>query len=158
LHDERDSGLTLDMNRVLLSILISCLLAVDILSQAALAADKKTSVQAPKPPEVVVEEKPAPYDDRLVRLSEIMGSLQYLRNLCQSQKEDQWRLAVQQLLETEALNEPARQARLTAAFNRGYRSFAALYTTCTAAAIVGETRYRTEGATLVAEIVARYGN
>jgi uncharacterized protein (TIGR02301 family) len=146
------------MKRRLLPILLFGLLAVDILSQAAIAADQKAAAPPQDAPTAMPVEKPAPYDERLVRLSEIMGSLHYLRNLCQSQKEDQWRVAVQQLLETEALNEPARQARLTAAFNRGYRSFAALYTSCTAAAIVGETQYRHEGATLVAEIVARYGN
>ncbi len=146
------------MKKLLPSIVICGLIAVDILSQAATAAEKKAAIALPETPSVANTEKPAPYDDRLVRLSEIMGSLQYLRNLCQNRQEDQWRLSVKQLIETEALNEPERQARLTAAFNRGYRSFAAFYTSCTAAAIVGETRYRNEGATLVAEIVARYGN
>ena len=48
--------------------------------------------------------------------------------------------------------------KLTAAFNRGYRSFAAIYTACTDSAVVAEERYRNEGATLATEITARFGN
>ncbi len=100
----------------------------------------------------------APYDDKLTRLSEILGSVHYLRNLCNPGKEDEWRAAMQQLLEKETESEPKRRERLTAAFNRGYRSFASVYTNCTAAARVAEERYRNEGATLATEIVARFGN
>ncbi|MDI7861121.1 TIGR02301 family protein [Rhizobiaceae bacterium n13] len=114
--------------------------------------------QAPPSVEIAPQEKPAPYDDRLIRLSEILGSVHYLRNLCNPEKEDGWRAAMQQLLDKETSNEPKRRAQLTAAFNRGYRSFASVYTTCTAAAVVAEERYRNEGATLATEIAARFGN
>ncbi|MFC3073042.1 TIGR02301 family protein [Shinella pollutisoli] len=113
---------------------------------------------ADKPAETAVEEKPAPYDERLERLSEILGAVHYLRNLCAGSPEDAWRASMQRLIELEAANEPKRQEKLTAAFNRGYRSFAAIYTACTQPAIVAEERYRAEGATLAAEITARFGN
>jgi uncharacterized protein (TIGR02301 family) len=58
----------------------------------------------------------------------------------------------------EAGNEQARKERLTAAFNRGYRSFASVYASCTGQAVVAEEKYRIEGATLAAEITARFGN
>ena len=103
-------------------------------------------------------EKPVPYDQRLERLSEILGAVHYLRNLCIEKEEDVWRRDMQQLLDLEARNEPARKERLTAAFNRGYRSFASVYTSCTAPAVTAEERYRNEGATLAAEITARFGN
>jgi uncharacterized protein (TIGR02301 family) len=106
----------------------------------------------------VVEEKPAPYDERLERLSEIVGAVHYLRNLCVDKAEDGWRASMQKLIELEAANEPKRQEKLTAAFNRGYRSFAAIYTACTDSAVVAEERYRNEGATLATEITARFGN
>ena len=58
----------------------------------------------------------------------------------------------------EAGSEQARKERLTAAFNRGYRSFASVYASCTEQAVVAEQRYRNEGATLATEITARFGN
>jgi uncharacterized protein (TIGR02301 family) len=66
----------------------------------------------------------------------------------QSGKRRQWRLRMQQLLDSEAKDEPQRKEKLTAAFNRGYRAFASVYTDCTPAAIMAEERYRNEGATL----------
>lgn len=101
---------------------------------------------------------PPPYEARLLRLAEIIGSIQYLRNLCNSEGETGWRESMQALLDSETVGEANRRAQLTAGYNRGFRAFASVYTTCTPAALVAEERYRREGATLIAEIVARYGN
>jgi len=101
---------------------------------------------------------PPPYEDRLLRLAEILGSIQYLRNLCNSEGETGWLESMQALLDSETADEPERRTRLTAGYNRGFRTFASVYTTCTSSALVAEQRYRHEGATLIAEIVARYGN
>jgi len=103
----------------------------------------------------VTAEKPAPYDARLLRLSEILGSVHYLRTLCKDGTADSWRQSMQDLLDREAGGEAERRARMTAAFNRGYRTFASVYTACTAAAVVADERYRAEGATLSSEITAR---
>ncbi|WP_275790037.1 TIGR02301 family protein [Pararhizobium gei] len=108
-------------------------------------------------PEAEVK-KPAPYDARLLRLSEILGSVHYLRTLCKDGAAESWRQSMQDLLDREAAGEAERRARLTAAFNRGYRAFASVYTACTPSATVAEQRYRAEGATLVSEITARFGN
>jgi uncharacterized protein (TIGR02301 family) len=110
------------------------------------------------PPPVVETEKPTPYDDRLARLSEIIGAVHYLRNLCKADGEPEWRRSLQELLDAETQTEPKRRARMTAAYNRGYRSFASVYTTCTPAAVRAEQNYRNEGATLATEITARFGN
>ncbi len=110
---------------------------------------------APEPPAV---EKPTPYDPRLARLSELLGAIHYLRNLCAADPEPEWRVAMEKLLTTETGQEPGRRERMTAAFNRGYRSFASVYTTCTPSAVAAEEKYRNEGATLVGEITARFGN
>ncbi|AYD00340.1 TIGR02301 family protein [Neorhizobium sp. NCHU2750] len=112
------------------------------------------AVQQPAPADAA---KPAPYDDQLLRLSEVLGSISYLRQLCGAPHED-WRQSMKQLLDSDAANEEARRERLTAAYNRGYRSFAAVHTSCTAAARTAEERYRNEGATLAAEIASRFGN
>jgi uncharacterized protein (TIGR02301 family) len=103
------------------------------------------------------EDKPAPYDEQLARLAEILGSVHYLRSLCGGGNAD-WRQSMQDLLDADAANEERRRERLTAAFNRGYRSFASVHTTCTDAARAAEDRHRNEGATLAAEIAARFGN
>jgi len=101
---------------------------------------------------------PPPYEARLLRLAEIIGSIQYLRNLCDPEGDNGWRESMQALLDSETVGEPGRRQQLTAGYNRGFRAFASVYTDCTASAVVAEERYRYEGATLITEIVARYGN
>jgi uncharacterized protein (TIGR02301 family) len=127
------------------------------LSALAVAAQEKAAPDADKAATPPAVEKPAPYDDKLIRLGEILGSVHYLRNLCKGD-EGEWRGLMEQLLAEETAGEPQRAARLTAAFNRGYRSFAATYVKCTPQAIAAEAAYRAEGATLASEITARFGN
>jgi len=124
----------------------------------AFAQPAATVPEVQMPGDTDSAERPTPYDDQLSRLAEILGSIHYLRNLCNTGKEDSWRADMQQLLDTETKDEPKRKERLTASFNRGYRSFASVYTDCTPQAIVAEERYRNEGATLATEITARFGN
>ncbi|MFD1329420.1 TIGR02301 family protein [Mycoplana ramosa] len=133
-----------------------------LLSSTGLGASQDKSTPTPgvaaTTSQPAPESKPAPYDGRLERLSEILGSVHYLRNLCLKDGEDTWRKAMENLISMEAGNEQARKERLTAAFNRGYRSFASVYATCTAQAVAAEEKYRNEGATLATEITARFGN
>jgi uncharacterized protein (TIGR02301 family) len=96
------------------------------------------------------------YDDRLLRLSEILGSVHFLRNLC-GERTDEWRNDMQKLLEAEN-PEPERRARMIASFNRGYRGFASTYVTCTEAATESIERYMEEGERLAREVVVRFGN
>ena len=149
------------MFRILVALVFLALIGPAKLSQAAdtkaITEPKPAPVQAVTVPTAPTD-APAPYDAQLLRVSEIMGSLHYLRNLCLETKEDQWRTNVQQLIESETNNEPKRKASFTAAFNRGYRSFGSVYTTCTPVARVAAEQYRNEAATLVGEIVARFGN
>lgn len=130
-----------------------------MLTLAGPAAAQKQGQPPAAAPEVTIttEEKPAPYDAQLLRLAEILGSVHYLRTLCGADSAD-WRASMQTLLDAETVNEPQRRERLTASFNRGYRAFAAVHTSCTPAARTAEERYRNEGATLAGEIAARYGN
>ncbi|MBD8553093.1 TIGR02301 family protein [Rhizobium sp. CFBP 8762] len=107
---------------------------------------------------VTPPQQSAPYDEQLGRLSEILGSVHYLRTLCKQAAGPDWRQSMQDLLNGETANEEERKARLTASFNRGYRAFASVYTACTPAAIAVEEAYRAKGATLVSEITARFGN
>ncbi|WP_117194223.1 TIGR02301 family protein [Rhizobium terrae] len=135
---------------------LACLPLLILASASPLAAQTSKQQPAPPPPPPV-EEKPAPYDVQLTRLAEVLGSISYLRRLCGAPAPD-WRLSMQQLLDADTANEPKRREKLTAAFNRGYRSFAAVHTSCTDAARTAEERYRNEGATLATEIAGRFGN
>ena len=98
----------------------------------------------------------APYDDELMRLAELLGSLHYLRNLC-GEEQTTWRDQMETLMQVEE-PEPERRAGLVASFNSGYRSFDSIYTTCTASAVEAIERYMLEGQTLSKEIAAKYGN
>lgn len=98
----------------------------------------------------------APFEPGLMRLAEVLGSLQFLRNLC-GEKGDQWRGQMEKLLESEN-PDPERRARFIASFNRGYRSFSSTYTQCTASATEAIGRYMKEGADLSRDIASRYGN
>jgi uncharacterized protein (TIGR02301 family) len=98
----------------------------------------------------------APFEARLMRLAEVLGSLHYLRNLC-GERGNQWREQMEKLLETEKPDD-ARRAKLIASFNRGYRSFDEIYVNCTNSAVEAINRYMKEGEALSREIAGRYGN
>ena len=100
-------------------------------------------------PAVAVE---APYEQNLLRLAEVLGSLHYLRNLC-GEKGDAWRKEMEELLATEN-PDATRRARFVASFNRGYRGFQQTYRTCTPAADVVIRRYLEEGSKIAREVTA----
>ncbi|MGN6582350.1 MAG: TIGR02301 family protein [Rhizobiaceae bacterium] len=98
----------------------------------------------------------APYESRLVRLAEILGSLHYLRNLC-GEHGSKWRDEMDAILKSDN-PDPETKAKLIASFNRGYRSYSDVYRTCTASATAAIDRYMKEGAALSDDIVTRFGN
>lgn len=100
-------------------------------------------------------EQEAPYDDKLNRLAEVMGSVHYLTNLC-GEPSNKWRDEMQRMLSLES-PEPNRRSRLIASFNRGFRSFDSVYNQCTPQAETAVARYIDEGAALSTEISARFG-
>lgn len=120
------------------------------------AAGSKSVVKIETPP--ATEFKPAPYDDKLAQLAEILGSLDFIRNLCEHDAEPQWKAMMGELLDSDAKDEPARRERLTASYNRGYRTYSAIQTTCSSQLRAAAEKYRIEGATLATEIATRYGN
>ncbi len=96
------------------------------------------------------------YEDSLIRLSEIVGSVHYIRTLC-AQGDEGWRDKMQALIDLEGGDGPFKK-RLTAAFNHGYRAFAAVHVKCNEVALQAEQQYRKEGLELASAIIARYGN
>lgn len=97
-----------------------------------------------------------PYEGQLLRLSEILGAVYYLRQLCDSDEGSLWRDQMQALIDTEKPN-PIRRARFVDRFNRGYESYRSVYRSCTPAASTAIDRYMDEGVKIARDITARYG-
>jgi uncharacterized protein (TIGR02301 family) len=88
-----------------------------------------------------------PYDDKLMRLTEILGAVHYLRELCDANEGMFWRDRMKEIMDAEGTS-AARRARLARSFNQGYRSYSRTYVTCTQSAQTAITRFLTEGAAL----------
>ncbi len=97
-----------------------------------------------------------PYEAKLERLAEVLGSLHFLRRLCGEQSPI-WRDSMGELIENEVPT-AERKARLTASFNHGYRSFDGVYLRCTASATEALNKFMSEGEALTLDISTRYGN
>jgi uncharacterized protein (TIGR02301 family) len=102
-------------------------------------------------------EAAATFDAGLARLSEILGSLHYLRGICGANEGSKWRAEMQALLDAEAPS-GERRSRFIAHFNRGYRAYLQTYRTCTPAADLVIRRYFEEGSKIAREVTARYSN
>ena len=86
-----------------------------------------------------------PYDEKLLRLAEILGAVHYLRELCSANEGLYWRERMKELLDAEG-SSAIRRARLTRSFNQGYRSYSRTYITCTPSAQTAISRFLAEGA------------
>lgn len=98
----------------------------------------------------------APYEGKMLRLAEILGSLHYLRNLC-GEAGSEWRDRMDAVITAEKPSE-AERVQLISSFNHGYRVFSDNYTRCTPSALAAIDRYMKEGGDLSNEIISRYGN
>src|SRR5262252_7267948 len=93
-----------------------------------------------------------PYDERLMRLSEILGAIHYLRELCGSNDGQVWRERMKELMDAEG-STALRRAKLTRSFNNGYRSYSRTYNNCTPSAQTAITRFLAEGAEIAEALV-----
>ena len=118
--------------------------------QNAKPAEKE---KEPPPP---AEPPPAPYDRDLMRLSEIIGSLAFLRGLCGGPDAAEWPRRMSALMEAEGVT-PGRRERLAGAYNRGYRGYALTYRVCTPAATLATSRFLAEGERLSQALAGRFG-
>ena len=100
---------------------------------------------APPPPD------DRPYDDKLMRLAEILGAIHYLRELCGASEGQVWREQMKEILRNEGTT-AVRRAKLVNAFNDGYRGYRRTYRTCTQSATLATNRFGTEGATIAAAL------
>lgn len=95
-----------------------------------------------------------PYQAKMERLSEILGSLYFLQPLCQPGVED-WRAQMEQLIVLDQPDEDRRQ-RLAGAFNAGYISYSRLYRQCTVSANEALTRLLVEAEEVARDIYSSY--
>jgi uncharacterized protein (TIGR02301 family) len=119
-----------------------------VLATAAFAA-------APPPPPTATPQR-LPYEADMLRLSEIMGALHFLTQLCQGEGASSWRDQMAALIEAEKPEE-ARRVRMTDSFNRGYQAYRSVYRSCTPSAELTIDRFREEGFRLAGSIGDRYG-
>ena len=93
-----------------------------------------------------------PYDTKLFRLSESLGAVHYLRELCGADEGQLWRQNMQDIMKAEGYT-ALRRARLTRSFNRGYRSYSRTFNTCGPSAQGAINRFLTEGAKIADGLV-----
>lgn len=123
-------------------------------SAPARSATKPQEKEKEPPPPA--EPPPAPYDRDLLRLSEIVGALAFLRNLCTAPDAAEWPARMKAILETEGVTQ-SRRDRLAGAYNRGFRGYSLTYRVCTPAAGEAARRYIAEGERLSHAIAGRFG-
>jgi uncharacterized protein (TIGR02301 family) len=100
----------------------------------------------------IASQEQRPYDDKLLRLSELLGAVHFLRELCGGNDGMMWRDRMVELMDAEA-SSALRRVRLTRAFNSGYRSYSRTYTSCTPTAEGAITKFMTEGADIADALV-----
>ncbi len=116
---------------------------------------KEVPKEAPKEANAPAD-VPAPYDRDLLRMSEVIGALAFLRGLCAAPDAADWPARMKALIESEGVT-PARRDRLAGAYNRGYRGYALTYRVCTPAAHEAAARYVAEGDRLSHALAGRFG-
>lgn len=135
------------------ALIMALMYCLPVYAQTQNPDDKKPVPDQPKP---VIERAPPPYESKLLRLSEIMGSLAYLHALCDLPQKDVWRNSMATLLAAEAKT-AIEKARLAGAYNNGYRGFQYSYRVCTPNARLVVDRYLKEGEKIAQDVANRYG-
>jgi uncharacterized protein (TIGR02301 family) len=141
------------MRRVLAVAALALLAAAPAPAQTRAPAKPAVPKAEPAPPPPA---PPPPYEAPMLRLSELLGALAFLRDLCGEGDGEAWRAKMQQLVDVEGAA-PESKARLAGAFNRGFRGYELTYRACTPAARTAIQRYLVEGGRLSRELSQRWG-
>lgn len=96
-----------------------------------------------------------PYDASLLRLSEILGSVHYLRALCGINDQEIWRKKMREIISIEG-GTVNRKLKLTKSFNKGYNSFQRTYRLCTPSAKVAIDLFLVEGVEISEKLVTKH--
>ncbi|MFY9640020.1 MAG: TIGR02301 family protein [Rhodomicrobium sp.] len=122
-------------------------------ASAQLAVNTPKQAPAAVPPKIPAEPGDKPYDSQLLRLSEILGTLHYLRELCGANEGQVWREHMRQLVASEGTS-ALRRAKFVQSFNRGYRDYSRTYRTCTQPALVAIQRFMDQASAIADALVA----
>lgn len=136
------------MSGLAASGLVAFALAIAVTAPWAMAQEQPTVRTFPSPSRFGEPAKPSdakPYDDKLNRLSEILGAVHYLRELCGQNDGQHWRDRMREILEADG-GSALRRAMLARSFNNGYRSYGRTYQSCTPTAQTAISRFLAEGA------------
>ncbi len=145
------------MNRLWHLLLAALLFSAPVAGAFAQDPPAEPEAAAPSEAEAVAPSEPPPpiYEDKLLRLAEILGALSFLRDLCGEADGAEWRREMDGLLSAEQ-PPPTRRSRLIARFNHGFETYNAVYRTCTPSAELAISRYLTEGQALASDVRSRY--
>jgi uncharacterized protein (TIGR02301 family) len=105
----------------------------------------------PEPPEV-----PLAYEPELLRLSEALGTIAFMAQLCGEPGAEGWRQRAQQLIEAEGATQ-GRKDRLAGAYNRGYIGHQAMHRSCTEAARIVIERRLKQAREITQDLSTRFG-
>lgn len=122
-------------------------------TQAPAAGGADEALVGPPVPSGLIP--PPVYDDQLLRLSEILGALSFLRPLCGEKDGTGWRDEMNALLAAEHPS-AERRSRLVGRFNHGFETYNAVYRSCTPSARLAISRYLAEGKALSSDVRSRY--
>lgn len=123
------------------------------------AASAQRTASVPLPPAVPRTPEappPPPYQGKIDRLAELMGTLAYLRDLCGDGDGPSWRGRMEALMSVEGGTAPARE-RLAGHFNRGFDGYQLTYRACTPAAETVIARALAEGTRLSDALTTQFG-
>jgi uncharacterized protein (TIGR02301 family) len=129
---------------VFATVLLAAGLALAASEPALAQSSGSSSRAAPAPPPPAPSADSRPYDEKLVRLAEILGAVHYLRELCGANDGQLWRDRMRELVDAEG-SSASRRAKLSRGFNQGYQSYSRTYRTCTPPAQGTITRFLAEG-------------
>ena len=96
-----------------------------------------------------------PYDANLLRLSEILGAVHYLRALCGINDQMVWRKKMQDIISAEG-STVNRKIKLTKSFNKGYKSFQRTYRVCTPSAKAAIDHFLEEGIEIADKLISKH--
>lgn len=136
------------------SLAFTACMSISVLAHAQSTTQTNETPTEAETPKITT--LPPAYEPQMLRLSEILGSLHYLRELCNANEDQKWREAMQDMIKNEEPTDE-RKAQMIANFNHGFRGFQETYRECTNAAIEANNRYIAEGIKLSGEIPSRYG-
>ena len=96
-----------------------------------------------------------PYQNQLLRLSELIGSIHFLSLVCRPDEPQVWYDKMQDILKVEG-NTTLQRARLVERFNSGFKSFQSVYRKCSPSAETLLDQYLDEGEKIVDDLTEEF--